>query len=60
MIRGRKNYEKKIKELEQQIKDRDLLLKHISHKCEQSCKVNWLGNPSIGFRQIKELAKTFN
>lgn len=56
----KRNYEKRIKELEQQLKNRDILLDHISHKCDQNCKVNWLGNPSIGFRQIKKLANTFN
>jgi hypothetical protein len=55
----KRNYEERIKELEKQLKQRDLLLDHISHKCEQNSKINWNGNPSIGFRQVQELAKTF-
>lgn len=55
----KRNYEERIKELEKELKQRDLLLDHISHKCEQNSKINWNGNPSIGFRQIQELSKTF-
>ena len=55
----KRNYEERIRELEKELKQRDLLLEHISHKCDQNSKTNWNGNPSIGFRQIQELAKTF-
>ena len=55
----KRKYEERIRELEKELKQRDLLLEHISHKCDQNSKTNWNGNPSIGFRQIQELAKTF-
>jgi hypothetical protein len=35
-----------------------LLLKRVAEKCEQKAGINWYGNPSIGFRQIKALAES--
>lgn len=59
LIQENKRLKEENEFLKKQVKNRDDLLKHIDHKCEQNCKVNWLGNPSIGFRKIKELANTF-
>lgn len=35
-----------------------LLLKRVAEKCEEKAGMNWYGNPSIGFRQIKTLAES--
>lgn len=35
-----------------------LLLQRVAEKCEEKAGINWYGNPSIGFRQIKELAES--
>lgn len=58
-IKEYKKIEQQNKELIKQLKDRDNLLKHIAHRCDNYCGTNFYNNPSIGFRKIKELAKTF-
>ena len=35
-----------------------LLLQRVAEKCEEKAGINWYGNPSIGIRQIKELAES--
>ena len=58
MVKSKKDLE--IEKLRKQVKERDNLLKLIAKKCVDFSGYNHNGNPSIGFRKIEELTKTFD
>lgn len=61
MIRKLLNLIQDSKDLEvykEMVRRYELLLKRISNKCDENCGKMYYGNPSVGFRRIKELAET--